>query len=89
MSLLCHRKTHELKISAKTFNDLKLDALRFMIVDEDEKYRIGDRILFVEMGDNGFPTGEMLKRQIIYLLHGEGSPMLQDFALVLGLQKGA
>lgn len=89
MSLLCHRKTHELKLACNLFNGMKLNALRFHIVYECEKFKIGDRIEFHEhCYSTGFSTGEILKRQIIYIMPG-GDIGLPDDMAILGLQKGA
>ena len=87
--LLCHRKTHEIPASPKTFNDMKLDALQFVLVSTDEKYRIGDRVMMVELDENAMPTGQMLKREIIYMMHGAEQPGLLNNITILGLQKGA
>lgn len=88
MSLLCHRRTHELKINPDLFKAMRLDALRFVVVGFDEKYRIGDRIKFEEVDDNGLPVGDALKREITYIMPGDGI-MVNERVMILGLQKGA
>jgi hypothetical protein len=77
-----------LKIDADLFNAMRLDARRFITVTEFREYKIGDRILFEEIGCDGVPAGEFLKREIIYIMHG-GAYGLPKCVAIIGLQKGA
>ena len=76
---------HELKISPKYFDDVKLGNKRFEIRKDDRDFKVGDLITLREY-ENGQYTGREIKNiLIIYILRDATEYGLMDSYCILGL----
>lgn len=77
---------HELKILPKYFADIAFREKRFEIRKNDRDFKVGD-ILKLNEYDGEKYTGHFIRRNVIYIHHGDGKYGLEEGYCVLGLSE--
>ena len=77
-------KTHELKIFARWFDDVKSGKKRFELRKADRDYEVGDFLCLREF-ENGKYTGREVTVMITYILKGTGEYGLAEGYWILGI----
>ena len=76
---------HELKILPRYFEDILHNGKNFEIRRNDRDFKVGD-ILILKEFISGEYTGRMLKKQIKYILNGDGTFGLNSLYCILSIE---
>ena len=76
---------HELKIKSNYFELVKHEQKKFELRKDDRDFNVGDVLKLNEIDENGNPTGNYVKRKVMYILRDCPEYGLQDGYCILSL----
>lgn len=77
--------THELKIIPKYFEDVVYNGKNFEIRRKDRDFKVGD-ILILKEYSRGEYTGREIRKQIQYIMDGDGTFGLNKLFCILSIK---
>ena len=77
---------HELKILPEYFTAIMFGKKNFEIRKNDRDFKVGDVLKLMEYAGGKY-TGSFIRREIVYIYHGDGNYGLEKGYCVLGLSE--